>query len=94
MATLFGSVEALNSVTVLATTGASDYADALEQMESASGSLDSAFEKMDKGAKDSIEDTLNLLKNIGIELGQELLPYINDFLESYLAHGQKRFKRS
>ncbi|KDR95899.1 phage tail tape measure protein, TP901 family, core region [Peptoclostridium litorale DSM 5388] len=78
MAQLFGSVEALNAVTVLATTGSEDFAGALDAMENSAGATAKAFEKMDQGAKDSIEDTLNSIQNLGIELGQILLPMIND----------------
>jgi len=46
MATLFGSVEALNTVTVLATTGAEDFANALKSMEVSAGATDQAFNKM------------------------------------------------
>ena len=81
MAKLFGSVEALNSVTVLATTGSKDFAGALKAMEQSAGATQAAFEKMDNGAKDNLEDTLNKLKNVGITIGQELLPYVNKFLD-------------
>ncbi|WP_052045127.1 phage tail tape measure protein [Caloranaerobacter azorensis] len=81
MAQLFGSVEALNAVTVLAVTGAEDFAGALQAMEQSAGQTQKAFQKMDQGANDSIEDMFNSLRNLGIELGQVLLPYIMNVIE-------------
>ena len=81
LATLFGSVEALNSVTVLATTGAEDFAGALDAMSKSAGATEKAFTKMDQGTKDSIEDTLNKLKNLGIELADTFLPTVNKLLD-------------
>lgn len=81
MAKLFGSVEALNSVTVLATTGSEDFAKALDSMENSAGATNKAFEIMDEGGLDTFEDTLNSTKNLGIELGTKLLPIFNKFLE-------------
>ena len=81
LATLFGSVEALNSVTVLATTGSKDFASALDAMNESTGATEKAFSKMDQGVKDSFEDTLNKAKNLGIELSEFLIPAINKIIE-------------
>jgi TP901 family phage tail tape measure protein len=81
MAQLFGSVEALNTVTVLATTGSKDFASALDSMENSAGATQRAFEKMDEGGTDSLEDTMNSIKNLGTTLGLILLPHINALLD-------------
>lgn len=80
MATLFGSVEGLNAVTVLATTGSKDFSGALDAMGQSAGATEEAFQTMDQGVNDGFEDTLNSLKNLGIELGQTLLPYVNQII--------------
>lgn len=81
MATLFGSVEALNSMTVLATTGTKDFSIALDAMANSAGSTEKAFKQMDQGTKDSLKDTINMMKNLGIEIGQILSPYVNALIE-------------
>jgi len=80
MAQLFGSVEALNAVTVLATTGAEDFDAALEAMGDSAGSTQEAFDTMDQGLNNTMDKTLNSARNLGIEFGEILLPYLNDLL--------------
>ncbi len=81
MAELFGSTEALNAVTVLATTGAKDFSGALDAMDNSAGATQKAFETMEQGVNDGLGDMLNSLKNLGIELGQVLLPYVMKMIE-------------
>lgn len=80
MAKLFGSTEALNSVTVLTTNGAKDFTNAIVEMGSAAGATQVAYDKMNQGTADTLQDTLVELQNLGIEVGQVLAPTVNDFL--------------
>lgn len=74
MGKLFGSVEALNSVTVLAGKGSKDFAQVLSQMGKSAGTTDSAFGKMEKGTGASFERSMNSMKNAAIQLGTALAP--------------------
>lgn len=76
MATLFGSVEALNSVMVLAGKGSTDFKNALDAMDKAAGATDAAFNKMNETDGAKLRKTFNELKNAGIELGEALTPMV------------------
>lgn len=80
MAKLFGSTEALNAVTVLTTSGAKDFANAITEMGNAAGATQAAYDKMNQGTTDTWQDTMIELQNLGIEIGQVLAPTVNDFL--------------
>ena len=80
MAKLFGSVEALNTVTVLASTGSKDFAGALQAMGQAGGSTQKAFETMNQGVNDGINGMLNSLKNLAISIGQILAPSVSELI--------------
>ncbi len=80
MAKLFGSVEALNTVTVLATTGSKDFAGALQAMGQTGGATEKAFETMNQGVNDGIDGMLNSLKNLAISMGQILAPTVNELI--------------
>lgn len=75
--TLFGSVEGLNSMMVLASeTGAKDMENALAAMENSTGATQKAFEKMDAAPAAQMQKELNKLKNAGISVGEKLIPLI------------------
>lgn len=74
MGKLFGSVEALNAVTVLAGKGSKDFASVLDQMGKSAGTTDSAMSKMEKGTGASFERAMNSMKNAAIQLGTALAP--------------------
>lgn len=74
MGKLFGSVEALNAVTVLAGKGSKDFASVLDQMGKSAGTTDSAVSKMEKGTGASFERAMNSMKNAAIQLGTALAP--------------------
>lgn len=74
MGKLFGSVEALNAVTVLAGKGSKDFASVLDQMGKSAGTTDSAVSKMEKGTGASFERAMNSMKNAAIQLGTVLAP--------------------
>lgn len=73
MAKLFGSVEALNSMTVLAGAGLDDFNVCLDQMNTAAGLTQKSYEKM-LTPSERWRMSLNKLKNIGIQVGEKLLP--------------------
>lgn len=73
MAKLFGSVEALNSMTVLAGAGLEDFNSCLDQMASSTGLTQQAYEKM-LTPSERWNISLNKIKNAGIQVGEKLLP--------------------
>lgn len=73
MAKLFGSVEALNSMTVLAGAGFEDFTNCLGQMNGAAGLTQQSYEKMLTPAE-RWQMALNKIKNAGIQVGEKLLP--------------------
>lgn len=73
MAKLFGSVEALNSMTVLAGAGMEDFTACLEQMNNAAGLTQQSYEKM-LTPTERWNIALNKIKNSGIQIGEKLLP--------------------
>lgn len=76
MAKLFGSVEALNTVTVLAGKGAQDFAQALTLMGNAAGTTDEAFEQVTNTTGAKLGKALNELKNSAIQFGDALSPMV------------------
>lgn len=76
MAILFGSVEALNAVTVLAGKGAQDFTQALKMMGDAAGTTDKAFEQVTNTTGAKLGKTLNELKNSAIQFGDALAPMV------------------
>lgn len=74
MATLFGSVEALNSISVLTGKGAGKFTESLEAMTSMAGITEKAFDKMMKTPQERLAGLKNKFTNAGIKLGQALLP--------------------
>lgn len=73
MAKLFGSTEALNSVTVLAGKGSADFAEALTLMGKAGGSTQAAYEKM-LTPTEKMNISINKVKNSLIQFGAALTP--------------------
>ncbi|MCD2492730.1 phage tail tape measure protein [Lacrimispora sp. NSJ-141] len=81
-ATLFGSVEGLNSMMVLTSeTGAKDMQGAMSAMQDSAGATESAFEKMNDSDMGKIKKEINKLKNAGIKAGEQLLPLITKGIE-------------
>lgn len=76
MAKLFGSVEALNAVTVLAGKGAQDFSTALGMMANAAGTTDKAFEQATNTTGAKLNKALNELKNSAIQFGDALAPMV------------------
>lgn len=89
MSKLFGSVEALNSVTVLAGKGSSDFASVLDQMGKSAGTTDSAFKKMEQGTGSSFTRAINSMKNALIQFGNAIAPVVQKVAGFIQQIGQK-----
>ena len=77
LASLFGSVEGLGGVMLLAGGAAGDFSDALGQIRSSAGALNEAFDKRTSSRAEQMAMALNRLKNAAIPFGQTLAPYID-----------------
>ncbi|WP_196606495.1 phage tail tape measure protein [Pectinatus frisingensis] len=75
MSKLFKSVEALNTVTVLAGKGNADFAAAMDKMANSTGATQEAYEKLLTPAERN-RIAMNQLKNAGMELGAGLTPIL------------------
>lgn len=86
---LLGSSEAVAAANVLAGTGAKKFADELENQANAAGATNDAFGEVNKSAARQFEVFKNQLRNIGISIGQALLPAltaITGWLSAALPH--------
>jgi len=72
--TLLGSVEAVSAVNILAGTGAEKFADELERQSDAAGSVQDAFDEIDKSRV--LERQAVAFENMAIAIGNILLPAI------------------
>lgn len=100
-ATMFGSVEALNTVlTLTSDQGMSLYGESMKQMGDGVDRLDDAYKKMSETSGDKMKKGLNSLKNAGIELGASLAPIMEKLGEAFskvskiisgMSEGQKDF---
>ena len=82
-ATLFGSVEGLNSMMVLTSeTGSKDMQGAMAAMQESAGATEKAFNKMNDSDMGKINKELNKLKNAGITAGEKLLPLVTKGIEA------------
>lgn len=73
LARLFGSVEALNSMTVLAGAGMEDFNGCLDQMGKAAGLTEQSYKKL-LTPSERWAIAINKIKNAGITMGEKLLP--------------------
>lgn len=73
LARLFGSVEALNSMTVLAGAGMEDFNGCLDQMGKAAGLTEQSYQKL-LTPSERWAIAINKIKNAGITMGEKLLP--------------------
>lgn len=74
-ATMFGSVEALNTMLVLSGKGAADFDKALQLMKDSAGATEEAYEKLQTPSKET-QDALIQLANAGMELAAGLAPFM------------------
>ncbi|MDD5016901.1 MAG: phage tail tape measure protein [Eubacteriales bacterium] len=79
IASLFGNVRGLNAVLKLTSDeGLSQMNDIMGEMQTNTTALDDAYETMSGTMSNQLKIALNSLKNVGIELGQKLMPIVND----------------
>lgn len=78
---MFGNVRAGRGAMALMNDQGVTFTETLERMASAAGSTDEAFEKVTDTTAFKFEQTLNRLKNTGIEAGQQLLIAFGPTLE-------------
>ena len=79
LAKLFGSVEGLSQVMLLAGSGADDYAEALAAMGNSAGAMQAAFDKVTGSNLERLSLSLNKVKNAGINVGASLSPGFEAF---------------
>lgn len=101
-ATMFGSIEALNTILVLSGKGAGDFQKALALMGNSAGQTEEAYEKLQTPSAQTIK-AMTQLANAGMELADGLTPLlktttvlIKSFAEwlNSLTDGQKEFLTS
>lgn len=81
-ATMFGSVEGLNSILMLTSEqGMEAYNTAMEEMEGNTTALKDAYDKMDKAPGENMKKALNEIKLAAIEIGDQVLPIFSDVIE-------------
>lgn len=80
-ATMFGSVEGLNSVLMLTSEqGMNKYSESLESMKNNTTALEEAYSKVSETTGTEMQKALNDIKNAGIEIGDILLPVISEIV--------------
>jgi phage tail tape measure protein, TP901 family, core region len=89
MATLFGSVEALNSVTVLTSKGSDLFTKSLDQMANSAGATNQAFEIMQSTPAERMNRALNKMRNAGISLGGALSPVFEKIADKISIFGDE-----
>lgn len=77
LASLFGSVEGLGGVMLLAGGAAGDFAEAMDEISHSAGALDKAFQARTASRAEQMSMALNRLKNAAITFGQTLAPFID-----------------
>jgi len=83
-ATMFGSVEALNTVlTLTSDQGISLFDKSMETMASGTDFVDQAFNTMSDTSGNKLNASFNKLKNAGTELGASLVPVIEKIAEVF-----------
>ena len=73
---LFESVESLNAINILTSRGAETFAEAMAQMQDATGAVDRAFNTVMESPAERWGRVMNRIRNAGIDLGTALLPIV------------------
>lgn len=79
----FGRVEAFGAVLALTGKNTKGALEDLEAMGNASGAMEAAFEVNDEGAMRDWEKFMGIMRELAIELGQNLAPIITDMAEDF-----------
>lgn len=78
---MFGSVEAGKAALVLVKNKGNDFNDMLVTMKNSTGETQKAFDKLNAEPLEKFNQSVNRLKNQGIELGIAILPTINKIMD-------------
>ena len=92
LVSVFGNVRALS--TVLGTAGAQGeaYADVLNNISNSTGIVDDGFKNVSQTSGFKFQQTLNSLRNAGIELGAALLPLVTKIAQFLLLRAINSFR--
>lgn len=82
---LFGSVEAGGAALTMVGTNASVAAADLEAMKNSTGNAELAFKEMNQSASRSLQQIQVAFQNLGIEVGNKVLPLINQGIQALSA---------
>jgi len=77
---LFPNVNAISSVLELSGASAQEFTRVLGEMENATGATGRAYEKFANSDSKEVEDAINTIREIFIDLGLRVLPYVADAL--------------
>lgn len=87
LADMFGTAEGGKAALTIMKDGGTEFNGIVKSMANSAGSAQAAFEKMDSTPAAKFNKELNKLKNVGIETGTKLLPYVTkavDWLDKLL----------
>ena len=90
--TLLGSVEAVSAVNILAGTGAGKFADELDRQNDAAGSVQDAFDEIDKSRV--LERQAVAFENMGIAIGNVLIPFMEVIVPIFTSFAEYVAKNS
>jgi TP901 family phage tail tape measure protein len=79
---LLGSSEAVSAANIIAGTSAAKFAEEMERQANAAGSVDEAFSVMAETTAFQMDKAKTMLTNVGIAIGNVLLPMFNKLLDS------------
>jgi TP901 family phage tail tape measure protein len=80
---LLGSSEAVAAANVLAGTGAKKFNDELKAQKNAAGATNDAFDVVNKGVERQFAILKTNLTNVGLSIGQAVLPVVNQVLTAF-----------
>lgn len=80
MADMFGSAEAGKAALILADNAGKDFNEMLKDMNNSTGATEEAFKKVSGTTGNEFKKALNDIKNLGIEMGDILMPVVRDVI--------------
>lgn len=81
LADMFGSAEAGKAAVTLLSNGVDGFNSSVEDMVNSAGATQSAFETMDQTTEAKMQKAKNSITNLGIVLGQNLLPIVGNLAD-------------
>lgn len=86
---MFGSAEAGKAALVLVNNEGKDFTDTLTQMGNVAGATDEAFKTVSNTTAQKFKEAFNKLKNVGIDIANNLLPALTQIAESIAKVSEK-----